>query len=273
MKRTVWLLALTVLLAGCTDATSDDGDDVRLQDVDVKEDSGAISGVVIDATVRPIEGATVKLDSLDLESTTNKDGQFSFQDVAAGLYSIKTTAQGYLDATYSVDVVNGEVAKMKVQLAEDYSPDPYQDTLPFRGYADASVGLASWTVDFVIDAVGMTDDAGACQCFFRYGIEDNLTATVLEVTWEENVQNQLYESEYYYEVYADGNAFLVKRGYGTDPIHVVIDADDYQDVKDFKLWVYPDDVWPAAQQDFEIFITNFYHGEPPDGWSFVAGDD
>ena len=64
--------------------------------------NGAVSGVVVDSTLKPIAGATVTLASLSgLPSATATGSSFTFAGVAPGFYSVCASAPGYTTACFN----------------------------------------------------------------------------------------------------------------------------------------------------------------------------
>ena len=81
-------------------------------------DPGSIYGVVTDkATGEQIINAGVELQPVGLKTVTGSDGQFEFNEVAAGKYTLYVTKTGYLDQRSSTIIVEaGKQAKGDVQL-------------------------------------------------------------------------------------------------------------------------------------------------------------
>lgn len=78
---------------------------------------GSIYGVVTDkATGESIINAGVELQPVGLKTVTGSDGQFEFNEVAAGTYTLFVTKTGYSDNSSSITVESGKQAKGDVQL-------------------------------------------------------------------------------------------------------------------------------------------------------------
>ncbi|GHV09815.1 hypothetical protein FACS1894162_1290 [Bacteroidia bacterium] len=82
------------------------------------EQQGGIYGVITDkATGEPIRSAGVQLNPLGLKTTTGNDGQYQFDDLKPGNYSLQATKTGYKDiVNHSITVVAGKTAKGDVQI-------------------------------------------------------------------------------------------------------------------------------------------------------------
>ena len=78
---------------------------------------GSIYGVVTDkATGEQIINAGVELQPVGLKTVTGSDGQFEFNEVAAGEYTLYVTKTGYVDQSSSIVVESGKQSKGDVQL-------------------------------------------------------------------------------------------------------------------------------------------------------------
>lgn len=82
---------------------------------------GAINGTVTDPSGAVVIGATVKATELatniDHSTVTSTDGQFSFQDIALGLYKVAVSASGFPDTTVDqVEVVAGTIHTLAIKL-------------------------------------------------------------------------------------------------------------------------------------------------------------
>ncbi|MDP3774448.1 MAG: carboxypeptidase regulatory-like domain-containing protein [Gemmatimonadales bacterium] len=103
---------------------------VTLENIPLVQSSsvpGAISGVVRDATNnQPINGATVELraginattGTPTATTTTSSTGGYRFTSIAAGTYTVRTTATGYTDGVRTGTVVgNGEITGQDVIMS------------------------------------------------------------------------------------------------------------------------------------------------------------
>ena len=78
---------------------------------------GSIYGIVTDkATGESIINAGVELQPTGLKTVTGSDGQFEFNEVAAGEYTLYVTKTGYVDQSSSIVVEAGKQSKGDVQL-------------------------------------------------------------------------------------------------------------------------------------------------------------
>jgi outer membrane receptor protein involved in Fe transport len=79
---------------------------------------GSIKGFITDATTNvELEGVAVKIESLQLSVSTNELGQFSFNNLAPGDYTLKINQLGYAVESKTVRVTDGESTLIKVILS------------------------------------------------------------------------------------------------------------------------------------------------------------
>ena len=89
--------------------------DIYLQDDDTPEaPTYALSGTVTDAEGAALEGATVHLD--DESDTTDGEGAYSFEGVAAGEHTLRVSAEGYESASRQVTVTDGDLTVDPIAL-------------------------------------------------------------------------------------------------------------------------------------------------------------
>ena len=80
-------------------------------------ETGSIYGIVTDkATGESIINAGVELQPVGLKTVTGSDGQFEFNEVATGTYTLFVTKTGYSESSSSITVESGKQAKGDVQL-------------------------------------------------------------------------------------------------------------------------------------------------------------
>lgn len=133
------LLTAAIVLAGCS---SPEGEGPTLQgavdavlgeEVDPATLPGAIQGVVTDAALAPIGGATVLLVREERVTTSDASGLFVFADLSPGSYLVQASATGYETRTVSTAARNGTLTTLNLTLAPDLTPAPHATTMEMRG--------------------------------------------------------------------------------------------------------------------------------------------
>lgn len=143
MSKPVLATALLCLaLAGCSDGGSGGPDaDFSDLDVDVSDTTGAIRGLVVDESIRPVEGAAVRLTGL-AERSTESDalGRFVFSGLVPGTYFLTVASPIHKEVQSSAEVVAGVVEPplVRVQLERLFQQDPYSIQVVHDGFFECS---------------------------------------------------------------------------------------------------------------------------------------
>jgi hypothetical protein len=259
-------LLLTALLAGCAGGGGNDppnGPTPADVDVDAASGRGAISGVVVDESIRPLADVAVELVAEGRNATTGEDGLFAFEDLEPGFYAMRASLPFFLSAQVTADVVAGQTAKVKVQLAADPAPRPYKTTYKHEGFMQVWGGIGQYEVENV-------GESGACDCRIYFQPDPGVSTFIFEATWEEPTPDPGGLAEYYW-ILEEPEGSMDEAGYCFSPCYARVSARQYSEGLVMARLDGPD-AWVEAQQPFDLFVTVFYNGEAPDGWSFVAGD-
>lgn len=259
-----------IALAGCFGGGKDTQDPADLT-VAPEAQVGLLRGVVVDDAVRPL-AANVTLLPLNRTTTSGPDGSFAFTDVAPGAYLVQAALDGYLGSQVSASVLAGQASDVRVFLSKIASQEPYGLTFPFEGFVQASSGLlGAGTQTLPPNPAG----AGQCQCTFQAAAEPGLSRLVLEASWTDWMGDPTGPTEFIWQVEALG-ANATAQGTGTSPLHVVLGSLDFPadgfrlgNATAFEVRIYPDAVWPAVSQTYDAFLTLWYNGPPPEGWSII----
>ncbi|PEN07947.1 hypothetical protein CRI93_05745 [Longimonas halophila] len=83
---------------------------------DAMDDGFAVEGQVLNATERPVRGATVSLSGGSQTVTTNDEGRFTLTGVSEGEYTLTYEADGYQDATASARVASEDLVLDPVRM-------------------------------------------------------------------------------------------------------------------------------------------------------------
>ena len=280
--RVVVALALVATtLAGCSEPEAAAGPPaLELAEVDNSVTRGSISGVVVDEAIRPIAGVNLTLLGPQLTVASNEGGQFIFEDLDPGLYTVSaaplTAADGrlFLGIQTTAEVVAGQTAKVRMVLPPDPTPQPYHTIYKWDAYDEVNAGIVDGGYEIV--RTGFANDTlpPLCdQCAFFFHPEGPAHTFLFEAVWEESIEDPTDGETSYYWVLEDveGEADY-SDDYCTSPCYVPIDATPYANVTTLSISVYPDEDWVAYQQRWQMFMTVWYLAPPPEGWSVVAGD-
>lgn len=134
-------MALLVLvgLAGCADGGADGP---VVDGLNVSETTGGIRGIVVDAAVVPVEGATITLAG-GASTTSSASGLFNFTGLEPGDHFLTVSKLGYTSVQQSATVVAGvpDPPVVKVLLERLTSAVPYIDHYKLDGFYECGYGM------------------------------------------------------------------------------------------------------------------------------------
>ena len=271
------LLLAAVLLSGCSNDAppkSPTGLEGRLDDVEVEttETQGGIRGVVVDAAIRPIAGASVMSTDGALSSTTAEDGLFTFDRLEPGSYFFLVAAPRFLPVQTSVDVAAGKVASLRVQLQDNLTPVPYHETFVKEGFIQYGASIATFAANLVVQEANQS----ICNCYIQFDTAPGAVAIVVEATWDAAVACPPGTSDdMYYQVYeGDTEDIHIASAFQANPIYAVIDKVEMwgENQTSFEASVTEGADCPRYNQQYQSYYTVWYLDFPPEGWSIVAGN-
>ncbi len=146
-------LVLALCLAGCasepTAVPVEEDDGLTLT---ATKDTGIIRGVVVDPSIVPIADVTVRIAAEGLETTTNANGAFGFQDLEPGIYFVEATRLGYGNVQTSATVVAGEARPPSISIVMTADPSQLPSVVELKWDGYMVCGLS------VIALCGVADD-------------------------------------------------------------------------------------------------------------------
>lgn len=287
MMARIWigLMALLVVLAGCSDtAPPTDSDDPGL---DVDDDSGGIRGVVVDDAVTPLAGATISL-STGEEALSADDGTFQFTDLDPGTHFLQATKIGYEPMQTSVDVEAGVERPdvTKVQLLRIPGADPYLQPHTFDGFYECAYAIVVQTdsCDWVVRTV---HDEGVTMVPRGIQNNDNTGYVFLENSTESIVQEGFFDTSQVPEFRISVAAAPIDNACDCSTVHLERVSDTGYTYgrldKEEGAWPTPGqdfavrgfipfqdglaDVAYGVNIEFQIFTTLFHNYQAPEGWN------
>lgn len=298
----VALALLATAVAGCSDGgdapapvQEADFEDFQLE---VTEQTGIIRGIVVDDAITPIEGVTISIEGLGMETTTNANGAFGFDGLVAGDYFLKAEKAGWSSAQQSTTVQANvqEPPVVKILLSQDPSTAPFVELFEFNGFIECSFSLV---------AVGFAacSSAGTGNDVFmeEYQLEGTPDFAQSEMIWE---STQALGDRMTLLYSGSGESALLENygeAKGTSPLMVQADKETmefYSVGQGAPLWIRvfnapvegtapPDPVGgddcvdrpvlggcltgvgATLNQEFSVYTHLFHNMVPQDGWLFV----
>lgn len=190
---TVVALVVALVLAGCT------GDPPTRSDLQgATATTGILLGVVVDQTVRPLEGATVNVTGQGLlrNATTGSDGQFRLVGLPPGTYLVRVAKENYgsheqaavvLAAVQDPEVVRFQLTYEAVPLpfASVYKHDGYHECGSNAARVCSNINILTWIVVCAqtSGAVCLGNVTGDRSLFFQ-SIEGPPTFIQAELDWD-----------------------------------------------------------------------------------------
>lgn len=223
----------------------------------VKPTHGIVAGVVANDALYPIEGVTVRIVGLELNTTTDSIGRFAIVNVPAGIYIVEGSKKDHKSVQATVDVQPDRTAKAVLLLERIPPTDPYHITWSRDSFIQASAGVTTGrntTLDLQLDP-------------------SRPRTLVLESSWEGAVLVPVSDRFLAYRlVTLDGRE--VVRDTSANPLAVHVDAGILPPGQpNLRFTAEPSSSEAATYQGRgQTFATVFYNEPAPADWSILAGD-
>lgn len=109
---------------------------------------GALTGTIVDAsTAEPLSGVTVSIDAGTQTTTTNSEGQYSFNSISLGYHDLTASRSGYIPITKEIDVSGEGSILVNFALSETIlDSDKYRVVLSW-GLTPSDLDSHMWTPD------------------------------------------------------------------------------------------------------------------------------
>jgi hypothetical protein len=301
-------LLVCVVLAGCADDGSGGDETASTEDfsdlgVEATDDTGVILGVVVDTSIRPIKDAevTIVADGTNKTTTTDAEGRFAFGELAPGFYIVSAKHLLYAPAQTQAEVVAGEDQPRVTRLLLErlFAQDPYMGPpIKFEGFIQCGYeiqGISSLCFNDYETLLVPDIPPTLKEVFDNRGyvtqVEANWQTLIFELTWKPSAQGTSEEmfvlvsfwnrtASDWYGQEGGSNPVLIR--FETGEVHPTADDEDPMIPPEGHpdLYAYGGIARPSSQpaaigfsQTFTIYQNSFFFGKPPEGWSFVNGDE
>lgn len=265
-RPAISLLVVAVLVAGCSGNKPDETPSEAPE-----QGVGSIAGVVVDEAIRPVVGANVTVLVAGIAPVVaSENGGFAFEGLAPGTYILSASAPGFLTVQSTATVVAGATADVRLQMPADASPVPYHTTLSYHGFMAAYAGQAQSEGQAALGQFWP-----GCDCGFSFILDRHPTNAVFEATWELTTPDPAGQANFGYQFLYGDDHRPIDFGGCFSPCYSFVEekllAPLQPGVEAHVLMTGPD-AYPVVNQAFDMYLTLFYNGPAPEGWSLVNGD-
>lgn len=234
------LLMVAVTLAGCA------GDDSTPQatvgpgaDGGV-EDGAVLRGTVVDEELRPVANAELALLEADLTTTSDEQGQFSFEGVAPGSYTLLAQRLGFESFSKRVQLAAGDAVELRVDLVQIAISEPYSESFgPYQGYFQCrastfyTTGACGFTCPIVASCINPLSDVWDDEAAFNFNMtSDDYRSVIGEMRWEQGsfATSQEMRMSFSYENRTSSHWFC--SGEGPSPLQWRLERDEGAEADD-----------------------------------------
>lgn len=255
MKPSTVLVVVFLVAAGLAGCFGDGDDDQATQG----PEPGVVEGRVLEDVGTPIAEATVRVLLTNHTAQTANDGSFRFPDVAPGPVVVVASKEGFSSQTLRGNLSEGGQVRLEFELTQAPTVTPREETLIFDG--EVPCGLPG--------GLGCGPAAEGELPRHHFEVAMGLRAMVYELVWEpptEGVATSLRVDAAAATEAACGETYASATGPSVLRLPVEQGfpiAGGHQ-----CALVFPGDD-ATAQQEYTLYVTLFYHGDVPDGFTAV----
>ncbi len=287
------LATVLTLLSGCAEPPAEpEPEDFTLnEELEATDSTGVIRGVVVDASIVPVVGATVTLEGAGRETTVDENGAFGFGDVAPGSHFLTVSKPGFHAQQAGVEVAAGVDAPpvLRIQLLRDAATAPYHAAFQFTGFmkcglsyialcgaapeATGDMFLATFELDSTPDWVNVEAVwEGTQPTGDQFNLNVGATPAGPDTTFAtaQGPSPLLVQANAttLAEAQVGTGADLVGRMFVWEMEGTGIDDHTGQCVP-VVLTTYCQGPGAAVEQEFTLFVHAFHHYAPPEDWRFT----
>lgn len=304
-------LLVLALLAGCTSGTQTTEDQVPFDGLEgqASATTGVLRGVVVDDRIVPIVGAVVDLRGASEapNQTTDDQGRFLFSDLPAGTYFLHVSSPLHKGIQSSADVVAGEAEPraVRIQMERLFTQDPFVVQITREGYfqcSQAGAGLYAssncvydpyrWAFGPGDSPTQPVDNVTTQTREWHSDIGPGWQTLIFEMQWTPtsqgtsanmgivvSTQKSTRDGAHHFAQFEGGTPIRGQIDVGVEHesaanVEPTMIPPEGMTNMSYFVGVREDGFTPgiAYQQQFELYLTMFYYGKPPEGWSFINND-
>lgn len=272
MRALPLLVVASAMLAGC--ASEEQG--VALDALEL----GSVEGVVTDPGLRPLAGATVRVDGRNESATTDASGAYLLH-VPPGEHLLLASMDGYKGGALRTNAQAGISSRLDFALAPVPTIAPSIRPAEAHGLLSCGAALYAGEQEHRYDCGGSDPNAKASV---EFGVDElhGLEGAVVEVVWTPTTQLTSMLAVAVWSGEGEAAEFL---GYveAPGPINLPIPqrvlVDSLVAGVPLRVEISPTgsltdeeagaDGGAALQQPFTVYLSLFYHAAPPAGYSVL----
>ncbi|HUR26306.1 MAG TPA: carboxypeptidase-like regulatory domain-containing protein [Candidatus Thermoplasmatota archaeon] len=228
-------LLLPALLAGCLGG-----------DAPSPVPTGQIDGAVVDHLLHPFSNQTVYLSPLGRNDQTSRLGGFTFRSVPVGTYTVLTAHEGTQGAAAVVEVQEGLVTKVILQLLPTPVRDPHMAIFPSHSSIE--------------DKALYGQECQSCAWVVPLEGDERPAEVVFEWHWETSALAEHGDDTLRFQVLDDQGDLLYRRDAPGSPFTAAIDGHDIpSDARELRVQVwFGSGFVPRANFRLESYVTVYY---------------
>ncbi len=240
-------------------------------------------GQVSDQDGRPVVDARIHVPGANRTTHTNETGDFAFHELdLRGPVLIEVGKTGHINTTQVVQFFEGFSVLLNVTLADISRIEPFQRAAEFKGFLGCRANLhaAGTTLldrDCSREAQSITLDT------WDASVDFGVQAAVIELFWNARTPAAEELEVSLNLILPDGSNTPLDTVYGTNPMQIVIEAPGDNYLPDHsRIRVRVDTpsgengdsgAGGAFQQEFELYATMFYFGQPPTDYTIASSSN
>lgn len=219
-----------------------------------------VTGVVADDGELPLAGAQVRILLTNLSVVTDGNGSYRIEGAPAGPSALVASAPAHLAQERRVTLAAGVVNRVDFQLFTLNVPRPYNETLPFSGTIACSLPQAG----------GCSAEAGIDDANHHFPVKVGLAGLLVEMRWQASVGpsgERLSAQVRAANTTACGLPIPDATATSASPLRLEVTSGFAISGGHQCLVVSVPSDAAAVNQDYEAWVTLFYHSGIPAGFT------
>lgn len=238
---------------------------------------GSIAGLVTSDNLQPVAGALVTLVREERSTTTDAAGLFRLEGLATGEHLLQVSAEGHAPRSVTALARNGTVTDLNVTLQRVAPPEPFAQTHEFGGLLACGLRVEAPVGTQERDCASADPNH---RDVFEFPLLEDGREVVLELAWDAETNPGARRLRLSAETVGYGAEDLdlgnvTGEGYARLAVPLAVMEKFYPEggLMRARVALAADGEAPvgaALQQTFTLYVTAFYHGSAPAGYSVLG---